>query len=94
MQLRRLLCRCDSWALTQPPHSTGSVPRGALCAEPAENKFGLAQNPLTERTRSRFPHFVPFDILNIPAAVTDEVMVPHAFRIESCGAALDGHFTH
>jgi hypothetical protein len=30
----------------------------------------------------------------LPHRVADEVAMPQAFRIESRGAALDGHFTH
>jgi hypothetical protein len=37
---------------------------------------------------------VPLYVLNLAAAVADEVVMPHAFRIESRGTALDGHFTH
>jgi hypothetical protein len=72
----------------------GSVPRSALCAQPPENEFAFAKNPLAERTRGRPGHVVPLDVLNIAAAIADEVVMPYAFRIESRGAALDGHFTH
>src|SRR5262249_46163951 len=34
-------------------HSTGSVPQSAFRAEPAENKFGFAKNPLAEGGRGR-----------------------------------------
>src|ERR1019366_10077774 len=74
-------------------HLTGSVPRSALCAEPPKNEFAFAKNPLTEGARGRPGHAVPLNVLNIAAAVADEVVMPHAFRIESRGAALDGHFT-
>ena len=75
-------------------HLTGSVPRSALRAQPPENKFAFANNPLTEGTRGRPGHVAPLNILDIAAAVADEVVVPHAFRIEARGAALDGHFPH
>ena len=67
---------------------------GALRAEPPENEFAFAKNPLTEGARSRLGHVVPLHVLDIAAAVADEVVMPHAFRIESRGAALHGHFTH
>jgi len=73
---------------------TGSAPRSALRAEPPENEFAFAKNPLTEGARGRPGHVVPIHILNIAAAVANEVVMPHAFRIESRGAALHGHFTH
>src|SRR5260370_35888141 len=75
-------------------HLTGSVPRSALRAESRENEFAFAKNPLTEGARDRPGHVVPLDVLYIAAAVADEVVMLRAFRIESCGAALDGHFTH
>ena len=70
----------------------GSVPRRALGAEPPENEFASAKNPLTEGARGRPGNIVPLHILHIAAAVADKVVMPHAFRIESRGAALDGHF--
>jgi len=73
---------------------TGSAPRSAPRAEPAENKLGFAKNPLTESARSRPGHIVPLDVFNIATAVADEVVMPQAFRIKSRGAALDGHFTY
>jgi hypothetical protein len=36
----------------------------------------------------------PLNVLNIAAAVADEVVMPHAFGVEARGAALDGHFPH
>src|ERR1700722_15399361 len=75
-------------------HLTGTAPRSALRAEPPKNEFAFANNPLTEGARGRPGHLVPLHILNIAAAVADEVMMPHALRIESRAAALHGHFTH
>src|SRR5258708_34107084 len=72
----------------------GSAPRSALRAEPPEDEFAFAKNPLTEGARARPGHVIPFNILNIAAAGADEVVMLRAFRIESRGAALDGHFTH
>src|SRR5260370_23688948 len=79
---------------TRLRHLTGSAPRSALRAEPPENEFAFAKNPLTEGARGRPGHAVPLNVLNIAAAVADEVVMSHTFRIESRGAALDGHFTH
>src|ERR1700704_4523046 len=76
------------------PELTGSAPRSALGAESPENEFAFAKNPLTEGARARPGHVIPFNILNSAAAVADEVVMLRAFRIESRGAALDGHFTH
>src|SRR6266404_5220931 len=76
------------------PELTGSAPRSALRAEPAEDEFAFAKNPLTEGARSRPGHVVPLHVLYIAAAVADEVVMLRAFRIEARGAALDGHFTH
>src|SRR5208283_1816210 len=82
------------WLSHSLRHFTRSVPRSALRAEPPENEFAFAKNPLTEGARGRPGHVVPLNVLHISAAVADEVVMPHAFRIESRGAALDGHFTH
>ena len=73
---------------------TGSMPPGALRTEPAENEFAFAKNPLPEGTGGGPGHSVPLHVLNTTAAVADEVVMAHAFRIESRGPALDGHFTH
>src|SRR5580692_4497363 len=78
----------------RPRKLTGSAPQSALRAEPPENEFAFAKNPLTERARGRPGHVVPLEVLNIAAAVADKVVVSHAFRIKSGGAALDGHFTY
>src|SRR5581483_455415 len=72
----------------------GRVPRSALGAQPPENEFAFAKNPLAERARGRPGHVVPINVPNIAAAVADEVVMPHAFQIESRGAALHGNFTH
>jgi hypothetical protein len=72
---------------------TGSTP-SAFRAKSAENKLAFANYSLTQRTRARLRHVVPVDILNVSAPVTHEVVVTHAFQIESAGAALDGHFPH
>src|SRR5260221_1467010 len=76
------------------PELTGSAPRSALGAESPENEVAFAKNPLTEGARARPGHVIPFNILNIAAAVADEVVMLRAFRIESRGAALNGHFRH
>jgi hypothetical protein len=71
-----------------------STTRRTLRAETPKNHFTFAKNPLTQGACSRLRHLVPLDVLNIAAAVADEVVVPHAFGIESRGTALDGYFTH
>src|SRR6516225_2458032 len=73
---------------------TGNAPRSALRAEPPENELAFAKNPLTQGSRGRLRHVVPIDILHIAAAVADEMVMAHAFGIESGGAALDRHFTN
>src|SRR6266568_8289699 len=74
---------------TRQRHLTGRAPRSALRAEPPENELAFAKNPLTEGARGRPGHVAPLNVLNIAAAVADEMVMPHAFRIESRGAALD-----
>jgi hypothetical protein len=73
---------------------SGRVTRSALRAEPAKNQFAFAKNAFAEGTRGGPGHVVPLDVLNVAAAVADEVVMPHAFGIEARGAALDGDFTH
>ena len=63
------------------------------CRAPG-NEFAFAKNPLTEGARGRPGHIVPLHVLNIAAAIADEMVMAHAFGVESRGAALDGHFTH
>ena len=75
-----------------PPE--GSTPRSAVRAEPAENNFAVAKNPLTEQAGGRPRYAVPLHIFDIAATVTDEMVMPHAFRVVPCGAALNGHFPH
>src|ERR1700733_5671249 len=67
---------------TRGSRLTGSAPRSALRAEPPENEFAFAQNSLTQGTRGRPGHVVPLHVLDIAAAVADEVVMPHALRIE------------
>ena len=68
--------------------------RSAFGAKPAENELAFADDPLAEGARGRPGHVVPLNVLNISAAVANEVMMEQAFGIESRGAALDRHFTH
>jgi hypothetical protein len=70
------------------------VPWSALRAEPAENNLAFAKNAFPDRLRGRPGYVVPRDVLNIAAAVADEVVMAHAFRVESSGATLDGYFAH
>src|SRR5262249_24455684 len=76
------------------PHSAGSMPGSALRAEPPQNEFAFPKNSLAEQARARPGHAVPRHVLHIAAAVADEVVMPHPFGVESCGAALHGHFPH
>ena len=71
---------------------TGILPPRALCTQTTENEFALANDPLAERARSWRRHVKPVHVFDIAAAVTDEVVMPHTFRIESRGPTLDGHF--
>jgi hypothetical protein len=73
---------------------TGSSPRSALRAKPPENEFAVAKNPLAEGARGWLGDVVPLDVLDIAAAVADEVVMPQEFRVESSGAALDSHLAH
>src|SRR5258708_39004203 len=93
MRRRGCLIGCTR-SIHTSPELTGSAPRSALGAESPENEFAFAKNPLTEGARASPGHVIPFNILNIAAAVADEVVMLRAFRIESRGATLDGHFTH
>ncbi len=72
----------------------GSLPRSAPAAQPAENEFAFAKNALAERTGGRPGNFVPLHVLNVAAAVADEVVMQHALGIEPRGTALHGHFPH
>jgi len=76
------------------PDLTRSSPRSTLRAEPPEDEFAFAKNPLTEGARARLGHVIPFNILDVAAAVADEVVMLHALGIEARGPTLDGHFTH
>jgi hypothetical protein len=68
--------------------------RRASGAKSAENEFAIANDPFTQGALGRLGHVVPLQVLNISAAVADEVMMQQAFHIESRGAALNRHFTH
>jgi len=76
------------------PILTRAVLWRAFGAKSAENEFAIANDPLTQGARSRPGHVVPLNVLNITAAVADEVMMQQAFGVESRGAALDRHFAH
>lgn len=71
---------------------TGTLPRSALRTKPADNDFAIPKNPFAERTRRRLGHAVPLHVLNLAAAVADEVVMSHALHVESRCAALDCHF--
>jgi hypothetical protein len=70
------------------------VASSTFSTEPAKNEFAFADNPLTKKPRRRSGQLIPLHVLNIPTAVADEMVMPHAFGIEPCGAALDGNFTN
>ena len=74
--------------------STAGSTASALRAESSKNQLAFTDNSLTQRPRARLGHVVPVDILNIAAAVTNEMVVAHAFKIKSAGAALDRHLPH
>src|ERR1700756_4454742 len=83
--VRTISFRCHFWigcsaSIHTSPDLTGSTLR-ALRAESAENKLTFTNNSLAQRTRGRFGHVVPVDVLNIAAAVTDEVVMAHAFQV-------------
>jgi hypothetical protein len=84
----------NSSGIHTPTRLDGTVPRSAFGAQPPENELALADDPLAEGARGRLGHVVPLNVLNISAAVTDEVMMQQAFRIEPRGAALDRNFAH
>jgi hypothetical protein len=67
-------------------------PGSALSAQSPKNDFAFANNPFTEGARRWAGHFVPIDILNIAAAVADEMVMAHTFRIKARGTALDSDF--
>ncbi len=71
-----------------------SAPRGAIRAKSPQDQFRLAKNALTQRTRGGTGHVEPLNVFHIATAVADEVVVPHARRVESRRAALHGHFPH
>ena len=68
--------------------------RSALDAESPENEFTFTNNPLAEGAPGRLGEVVPIKVLNIAAAVADEMVVLHAFGIESRRPTFDGYFTH
>ena len=72
----------------------GSPPGRALGTQPPENEFAFAKHTFIERGRGRPGHVIPVHVLDIAAAVADEMVMPNAFRIKSRRAALHGHFTH
>src|SRR6478752_5952131 len=73
---------------------TRSTLTSALRAQASKNKLAFAKHPLAQGTRARLRHVVPVNVLNITAAVADEMVVAHAFQVESPGAAFDRHFPH
>jgi K+-transporting ATPase c subunit len=76
-----------------PSGSTGST-LNALRAKSAKNKLAFSNHSLAQRTRARLGHVVPVDILNIAAPIANEMVMAHALKVESSGAALDRNFTY
>ena|SRR5579871_467196 len=71
-----------------------SAPASTPRTEPSKNQFALANKPLTERTGHRLGHVIPIQIFDIAAAVANEVVMPHAFGVETRGTALDSNFPY
>jgi len=82
------MCRYPSTQLTR------SALRGALGAESTKNKLAFAHDPFADRARCRLGHSEPFHILDISAAIADEMVMPHPFCVETCGSPLDRDFAH
>jgi hypothetical protein len=70
------------------------LPPSAFCTKSPENELAFANHPLTKRARRRPGDIEPLHILNIAAAITDEVVMPHASGIKSRSAALDRYFPY
>jgi hypothetical protein len=66
----------------------------ALRAEAAKNQFTFAKNPFSQRAGSWPGDFVPIDILNIAAAIANEVVMAQRFHVKACGATFYSHFAH
>ena len=72
----------------------GSAPRSALCTEAAENKFAFAKNAFAETVRRRLGEIEPLHVFHFAAAIADEMVMAHPFRVVACGAPFRGHFAH
>src|SRR3954470_11610111 len=59
----------------------GNAPRRTPRAEPPEDEFALTKHPLAERGCGRPGHVIPLHVLDIAAALADEMVMPNAFRI-------------
>ncbi len=86
--VRAIITMVRTWKLT------GTALWSTLRTQPPENQFTFAKNPPAQGARSRLRHVVPGDVLNCPAAVADEVVMPHACRIEARGPSLGRHLAH
>jgi membrane-anchored protein YejM (alkaline phosphatase superfamily) len=86
--------RTSGAVIHKRPNSKGILPRSALRAKPTKNEFAFPKNPLAEGPRRRPGYVAPLHVLNLTAAVVDEVVMPPVFHFESRGVALDSHFTH
>ncbi len=86
----------DVQSFTRRLHTalTGSAAWRTLRTKPPQNELAFANNPLAERPRGRPGNVIPLHVLDVAAAVANEMVMPHALQIESPGAALDGHFPY
>src|ERR1700759_887849 len=65
-----------------------------LAAKSAKNEFALANDSLAEKARGWIRHVVPLDVFDFTAAIADEMMMTHAFRVVTRGATFDRDLTH
>lgn len=66
----------------------------ALGAEPADDEFALAYYALAERSGGGAWHGVPVDVLDVAAAIANEVMMLAVFGVIARGAAFGGDLAH
>jgi hypothetical protein len=88
---------CQFFEFSTKIYTCPDLTRGtpcALCAKSSKNELAFAHYSLTQGTCARRRYVVPLDILNIAAAITHEMVMPHAFEIESPGTPFDGNFAH
>ena len=69
-------------------------PHCALRAKSPKYQFTFAKHPFPQRTRRRPRHFAPRNVLHIPASVANEMVMPHAFRIELRSSPFHRYFPY